>query len=344
MGQALSVAVAPDRVVASTPDVKASRAPVRGGDVSSPVGAPTLAFVFDKDAGAIRRIPGVDGSAYLGELIPVGQPLSAGFTSPQQDYAAGVSAKGQVLLIAFSHGSAISINPLESVPASPDKLVFSPTGNTLAVFYSSTSKVMVVAGVPGNPAASPVWDLTQYGGTLSALGVQDGGIGLAGVTQSDGTGSLILLSPNGSTSVITAMGRPSAIQFVWGKSDAAIADSTRGTVGLFQNVTGPLQISQLVKDTDGLAHPDLVAIDRFSQRVVAAQQGTNSGLFVQLSSGALEPFSCNCSIGALAPINGFGAYAVSGISSGMLTTLSLGIDGEFVFRTLQDLQGYRSAR
>jgi hypothetical protein len=321
-GQALSVAVAPDRVVASTPDLKSPRAPARGNDVSSPVGAPTLAFVFDEGAGAIRRVPGVDGSAYVGELIPVGQPLSAGFTSPQQDYAAGLTATGQILLITFSHGSAISVSPLEEVPVSPDRLVFSPTGNTLAVLYSSTSKVMVVTGVPRNPAAGPVWDLTQYGGTISALAIQDGGIGLAGITQSDGAGSLILLSPNGSTSVITAMGGPSAIQFVWGKNDAVVADSVRGTVSLLQNVSGALETLALVTQSPALAHPDLVAIDRFSQLVVTAQSGGNSGLAVNLVSGAVQPFVCSCAINTFEPLNGTSVYRISDFTGGGFLTLS----------------------
>jgi len=294
-----------------------------GSDVAGlPVSGPTLTYVFDSEAGGIRRVLGIDGSASVGNRISIGQKLSAASTSPQQDYVVGLSEAGLVTLISVSHGAVIAVNPLASVPASPDKIVFSPSGNSVGLYYSKTTTAIFLSGVPANAAPGSVWDLSQYGGAVSSLAVQDNGVGLAGITLGGGSGSLVLLGANGSTSALTAAGTPSAIQFLWGQNNAIVADSSRGTVNLLRNVGGALESQALVREGDGPSHPDLVAVDRFSQRAVAAQQGTNAGLSIDLSSGTLRPFACNCSISRLEPMSGISIYRVSDYSQGQFGVLT----------------------
>jgi hypothetical protein len=319
LGQTSGSLPAP-RTAAIRFDSKASTS--GGSDIAVlPVSGPTLTYVFDSEAGGIRRVLGVGGSAFVGDRVSIGQTLSAAHTSPQQDYVVGLSETRQVILITISHGAVIAVSPLASVPASPDKIVFSPSGNSVGLYYSKTTTAIFLNGVPANAAPGSVWDLSQYGGAVSSLAVQDNGVGLAGITLGGGSGSLVFLAANGSTRALTAAGTPSAIQFLWGQNNAIVADSSRGTVNLLRNVGGALESLALVREGDGPAHPDLVAVDRFSQRAVVAQQATNSGLSIDLSSGALQPFACNCSISGLEPLNGISIYRVSDYSRGQFGVL-----------------------
>jgi hypothetical protein len=138
------------------------------------------------------------------------------------------------------------------------------------------------------------------------------------------------------------MGTPSAIQFLWGRNDAIVADSSAGTVNLLQNVSATLQNLAVVRQGDGPAHPDLVAVDRFSQRVVAAQRGANSGISVDLSSGITQSFTCGCTISTLEPLIGTSIYRISDFAEGRFTTSSVGDAGTRV-QEIALLSGVRPA-
>ena len=288
-----------------------------GGTAVPEVVGPTLGFVFDHDIAALRRVPGIPGAASLGESVNASIPLANAFAAPQQDYAIGISASDQsVVLILLSHGAVTSTNALTSVPAAPDRIVFSPSGDSAAFYYRNVRQLIALNHIPQAPQIVSSWDLSPYTGDLTAVAIKDGGNAvLAGITQA--SGGVVLLLPNGGTpGTLLPMSHPAVAQFLWNSDDAVVADQAQSLVYLLKNVGSSLQTQVLSRPEDGLAEPDLMAIDRFARTVVVAHSGGASGLAIDLAQAAVQPFQCQCVISTFEPLNGDRFYRVSSLRAG----------------------------
>lgn len=286
------------------------------------IAGPTLGFVFDRATGAVRRVPGVIGAATIGDPIQAGFSLAQAYTAPQQDYVVGISARGlAVTLISLSHGAVSNTAALDLVPAGPDRVAFSPSGDSIALYYKDVRRLLALKGIPGKPQILSSWDLTAYPGDVTALAVADGGSALlAGITQASG-GVLVLFRQDGSSSVVLPMNRPAAAQFLWESTDAVVADQAQGTIDLLKNVTGSVEARLLADAGNGLAMPDLLAADRSGRTVLAAQSGTGGGVAIDLATAATQPFDCHCVISTLEPLNGDVAYRITDLSAGKFIML-----------------------
>lgn len=296
--------------------------PEPGGLPPSEIASPTLGFVFDRGTAALRRIPGISGMATVGELLSIPIPLAAAYTAPQQDYAVGISAlDGAVALISFSRGAVTGMSPLTLVPPAPDRIAFSPSGDSLALFYRGSRQLIAVTGIPQAPKLASSWDLTSYGGELTALAIKDGGDELlGGITQASG-GVLVLFPNGGLASVLLPMNRPAAAQYLWGSRDAIVADQAAGTVSLLKRASGSFQQLPVTHPEDGLAGPDLIAVDRAGRTLLVGQSGGPSGLAVDLSTASVASFQCDCVLSALEPLNGNLIYRVTALNAGRLVTM-----------------------
>lgn len=310
-------AVSPPQARATTP-LEASPGP----SANFAITGPTLGFVFDAAAGLVRRVPGIVGAARIGGALPVGQPLAAAYTAPQQDYILGIPAgQSSPLMISLAQGTVTGMQPLNLVPPAPDRVAFSPSGNSMVLYYQSASRLIALTGVPSAPQIVGAWDLTSYLGDLTALAIADQGDAvLAGISPSS-AGVLALFQRGATGNVLLPMTRPSAAQFLWGSHDAVVADQAQGVTELIQDVLGSAQVRTLTRPEDGLLHPDLLAVDRFGQTVLIAQSGGAAGLAVGLSTSSLQPFQCGCVISSLEPLNGMRTYRLTALTAGRFRAL-----------------------
>src|SRR5438105_2056639 len=60
---------------------------------------PSLGFLFDPQAQAIRNLQGIPGSAVVGESLALGFSVTSAVFSPVQDYALATGGDGSVNLI-----------------------------------------------------------------------------------------------------------------------------------------------------------------------------------------------------------------------------------------------------
>lgn len=132
---------------------------------------------------------------------------------------------------------------------------------------------------------------------------------------------MMLLSNDGSTSLLLPMGHPTAAEFLWGRGDAVVADAGQGQVYLLSNVAGAVSTRVLTRLEDGLANPDLVAVDRFAQTAVVGQRGGSGGLRVNLADGSVQPFDCGCAMSVMEPLNGNASYRLTDVQAGQFFAL-----------------------
>jgi hypothetical protein len=291
-----------------------------GGSTPAEIAGPTLGFVFDRQVAGVRRIPGIAGAASVGEALTVPTPLAGAYTAPQQDYVIGISASdGTVTLISLSHGAASGTSPLGMVPPAPDRIAFSPSGDALALFYAGEQKLIALTGIPQAPQIASSWDLSLFGGTLTALAIKDGGDALlGGITQGSG-GVLVWFPAGGAASVLLPMSRPAAAQFLWGSRDAVIADQAAAAVYLLKDM-GALQELAMTQDY-GVAAPDLLAIDRSGRTVLTGHSGGSTGLAINLLQVTVQPFQCDCVVAKFEPLNGDRIYRVTDLRAGQFVAM-----------------------
>ena len=302
--------------------IQSADAPPEGSGAVSEITGPTLGFVFDRAAGVVRRVPGIMGAAGIGDPIQAGFSLAQAYTAPQQDYVVGVTTRGlAVTLISLSHGAVSNTTSLNMVPAGPDRVAFSPSGDSIALYYQSDRRLLALTGIPRTPRILSSSDLTAYPGNLTALAVADGGSAvLAGITQGS-AGVLTLYRQDGSSSVILPMSRPAAAQFLWESTDAVVTDQAQGTVDFLKDVTGSMQVRLLSDAGNGLGGPDLVAVDRSGGTVLVGHSGTGAGIAIDLASTTIHTFDCHCVLSTLEPLNGSMAYRITDVNAGKFTML-----------------------
>lgn len=297
-----------------------------GGSAPSIIAGPTLGFVFDRQAAAVRRVPGISGAANIGDALRIPIPLAGAYTAPQQDYIVGISASdGTVTLLLLSHGAASGASPLTLVPPAPDRIAFSPSGDSLALFYADDEKLIALTGIPQAPRIASSWDLSSYGGSLTSLAIKDGGDALlGGITQGSG-GVLVLFPAGGAANVVLPMSRPAAAQFLWGSRDAIVADQAAGMVYLLKSVDGAFQELALTQAEDGLAGPDLLAVDRSGRVALIAHSGGSAGLAIDLTNATAQPFECECVISLLEPLNGDVTYRITDLRVGQFVAMDASV-------------------
>ena len=225
----------------------------------------------------VRPIKGLPAASFLGDSLHVGHALAGTAVSPKQNYILATAADTRQVLLIVPGGSATALD----VPLNPDRIVISPGGSAAALFYSATTEIEVVSGLPGTAV------MRQIGASLSpvALAVSDDGQWVAAASS----GGSFAWGPDGLSHPIYTGGDATAIAFSPGSSNLLIATST-----------------QLLSITDpgGSATASILGQGNFSPAGIAASSdkivlADRSGTIYSIASGATSTFDCECHPGGV---------------------------------------------
>src|SRR5581483_8016441 len=126
----------------------------RAGDTGPAVSAPVLGFVYDSGRSAIRPIRGIPGAALVGDPLDAGFALALAVISPSQEFALAVPRDGSALRLIDL--ATLSATAVPGAMASPNHMVFSPSGRAALLYASASEQLQIVTGLPGNPAVREV--------------------------------------------------------------------------------------------------------------------------------------------------------------------------------------------
>jgi len=252
--------------------------------------APSLGFVFDPPAHALRRIQGIPGAALVGAPVDFGFAVSAAYVAPRLD---------SVFVLAASDGRAHLFRltadaPLERAVDSmgaPLRVVFSPSGSAAALY--SPGSVQVIKGLPDAPAVSATISLHR---NLRArrplpdtLAISDDGAYLL-----YGTGGPIeLIGVAGNSRQIMA---GALAAFAPGGHDAAVIHS--GKLTLFQDIAG----AATERSFDGIETPSAAAFSPDGQKLFVASATGRAVTTIQVATGDRSALACDCAPSALIPM------------------------------------------
>jgi hypothetical protein len=255
--------------------------------------APSLGFVFDPPAHALRRIQGIPGAALVGAPVDFGFAVSAAYVAPRLD---------SVFVLAASDGRAHLFRltadaPLERAVDSmgaPLRVVFSPSGSAAALY--SPGSVQVIKGLPDAPAVSATISLHRNlrarRPLLDTLAISDDGAYLL-----YGTGGPIeLIGVAGNSRQIMA-GAPDALAaFAPGGHDAAVIHS--GKLTLFQDIAG----AATERSFDAIETPSALAFSPDGQKLFVASATGRAVTTIQVATGDRSALACDCAPSALIPM------------------------------------------
>jgi DNA-binding beta-propeller fold protein YncE len=260
------------------------------------VDGPVAGYVFDGAAHGLRPVLGIPGASVLGDPINLGIDLASATVSPRLDSVIAVAADGSFHFFTLNAGAA-SEAIVNGIAASPERVVFSPSG-TAAALYAGR-RIQVVTGLPAAPASGSTFDLTP----LLTLPDRRGHSALTGSFAVSDDGALVLaalgagvqLFGTGSVrQIVTA--RNAVVAFAPGSHDAAVAG-----IGV-----------TLVKDVGNAAAQQVVAPDDATQTAVGVAFSADGGkLYLatataqgvsafDLSAGTRSLIPCDCTPAGIA--------------------------------------------
>ncbi len=286
----------------------------------------------------VRQVVGIPSSAALGDLVALPKDLTSVEISPNQSclIAERGANEAPALLSLGPAGAGPELIISGAFPRS-ERIEFSISGATAALYSASLQSVQVVTGLQGAPRVSQQFDVSALPARLTALAVSDDGTALlAGVSDGDTGGIYLITAGNGIRNIVSAK-LPAAIQFLSQSDSALIADSRADQVLLLSDVTGPVTSTVLAASADGAKGPNQIQMIGGTQAALVANTNSKVLFLIDMPTRKLSLVSFSYRVVALQAVSRTpgvlistapsALWLVSQSSSGPLVTFVPGSSG-----------------
>jgi len=294
-----------ERGVLHLQSTTAQNEPNAEGDAATPdlFGAPSVGYVFEPEAHALRPILGTPGAALFGSKIELGINLRRTWVSPRQSFAlAEVEESREVMLLDLQQGTETA-KTLSALPTGAAQIAVSPTGTAMAFYFRNDNRLQIVSGLPDSPEVSSGTDLAVLPGLLASLAVSDDGQAALAAFTDGAAGAVYLVTPE-EKRVIAHSGDVRAMTFLANSLNAVFADAAANEVRLLNDVTGAATVQLLVEESRGISHPVALQGSADNNRVFVLNSGTQAVTTVDLATGLLTHLPINGSASKLQRLTG----------------------------------------
>jgi hypothetical protein len=259
--------------------------------------APRLGYVFDTSTSSIRPILGIPGNATIGAPLDLGFSIAAAGMLPDQKYAIVSVRDSADLRTVDLAGLSASIR---IAGVGPDVQIRpSADGAAAAVYDKSARRILVVEGLPGNPAVRESIDTSFVTHPIGTFAVTNDGA-MVLITFSDPQLDLVYRwSRLDGFRLLTTAARVSDVAFLDG--DAIFADSGAGQILRIRNLRSDAGPELIADARDGLAQPAAVAVSDRNE-VYVADPGAGAVVVLDSQGRRLSVLPCACSPVTLAPL------------------------------------------
>jgi hypothetical protein len=320
-GQALTALSKRVQNTMNVPETQNDQEPASLMSLSGPI----LGLVFDESKSGLRPIFGIPGASRLGNVWVLGRDIQRAWISPPQDYALAESKPdGSIVLVSFGKGT-IVVRPIKGVASGVGNISLSANGGVAAIYYPRAGGLQFITGLPVAPLASALIPFSALPQSATAMAVSDDGEAVLLATAEQKSGSLLLLTRDSQTRVLTLLGKASAISFLSGTHNALIADEQNNAVLLIQDVTGAAITSTVAGASEGIAHPLAVEASEDNRLAFIANGRSRSISTVDLQSGRLSSLACNCTPTGLHRLKGNAVFRLNELSDANLQLFDAGV-------------------
>ena len=204
---------------------------------------PIVGYVHDLQAGALRPLAGVPGSVVLESRFDLAADLTRIYLPPAAGWALVEAKSSGRLELAEWADSQPRFRQIGGDEAPPDRVVFSASGGSAALYWEAGSRLQVWTGFPAAPAR--LGELTLPS-PVRSFALSDDGAALA-VASED---SIQLFSEGWQRVLVTGAGF-GALAFRPQSHDLAVAGGEDSGIRLFSDATGSAQETTFVSPEQG---------------------------------------------------------------------------------------------
>jgi hypothetical protein len=267
-----------------------------GAQFSANLSGPVLGYLFDANAGSLRPVQGILGSSTIGRPVELGFTLSQALTIGPRHVLA--SADGDPDLLVLDLGaSPVSIAAIPGVPARPSLATASSHGTSAALYEATGQRVWIVTGLPRNPAASYVIDLSLVG-SITQMGISDDGSVLVFSAEDRGAETLYgwTASSSGARVLmpVVSVGGIAIIE----NGAAIVADRAANEVYAVWDPGGAAMPQFLAGVRDGVSNPVGVAVSA-ANRIYIANSGSATIMTLDSSGRLVKSQDCGCAVSGI---------------------------------------------
>lgn len=283
------------------------------------VSGPTLGYVFDSASRTVVPLLGLPGAAICASPLAAGVEIAAAEASPAGDLVLALSAKDSTVLALRPGAAAV---PVRGIAPGPDRIVFSPSGSHAAFYYSASSTVQVVGGLPTGSAVRTL-DAALVG-QPSSIAVADSGTVLLADTGPGGSTIWLLNArsrpkpPRGPLGdpeddpppvPVLSVGGPAAVSFLPHSVSALVTDPAAHLLYRIADARRPGTATVMAGAAEGVAEPTAIAVSPGGD-YAALVQADGRLVSVDLRTGQTAAAVCDCHPSRVQPLALGSAFAV----------------------------------
>jgi len=239
--------------------------------------SPTLGYLFDSDAKAIRILAGVPGAASLEGPVALPFKLDSAAVAPGRKYAIAENGDSDTLLMVTWADGKPSSRALDGSARSAALISFNTTGDIAAIYSRESNSVQTWRGLPGEPVLAN----ETASSAISALAVSDDG-NVVAVANDTGVQLLSADQPR----LVATGGSYRSLAFVKNSHDLAAGDQQLNQIILISRADTDAQVSTLAGAKNGVGQPIALAFSMDGQKLIVANAADSSVLVLDINSHA----------------------------------------------------------
>jgi hypothetical protein len=296
----------------------------------TPVGGPSLGFIFDVRGQALRPILGIPGASSFGDPIQTPAPLSSGAISLRQNVA--IVNDGAWKAVGITAAAPGTVVLPDGLPVSA-RVTVSESGAAAAFYDADNSALSVVTGIASSSMAANSVSLDALPGAITALATSDDGSLLLSASVPDGGETLFWIGQDGSMRQLASLQSTASIRLWNHGAHALVVDRGANQVWKIQDPGGNAAITLLASDADGVAGPTGAALSAHGKQLWIANAGAHTVLGLDTTSRATVTLNCGFDLTVLLPMADGQTFRLNELDSGPLWLLDAtpGADPRIVF-------------
>lgn len=266
---------------------------VGAAQLSGSLSGPVLGYLFDRNAGKLRALRGILGSATVGTLVESDFTVSQVLVLDATHVIASADARPELLALNLS--TPTDAVPIPGVAANPSRAAASSRGTAAAFYYSGAHQVRIVTGLPEEPRDAGFLEVEQ---PLTQLAVSDdGGLLVYAVVEGEGQAVYGWTALAGSARFLTSAVSVSGLALT-SNGDALVTDRRTNEVFAIWNAAFGAVRRLLAGAPEGVSDPVGVAVSS-RNRIYVANAGSSTVMVLDSDGHFLKSQKCSCNLSGI---------------------------------------------
>jgi hypothetical protein len=268
---------------------------------------PLVGYVLDEKAKGIRPVVGIPGNARIGEPVPLGFAVADAAFFRDGRHVIVLPVGSSNLLVVDLQRNTTRI----AASAGSTRLRTEPAGSYAAIDDPATKRILVVAGLPGEPVVTDTVDVAFAEGALNRVAVSADGKFVVFSLQAESQEVIYGWSREEGTRFLATAGRVADLQL--SADSLVVADSLTAQVLWIRNVRETGGVAVVAGPRDGLSKPAALSASLNNEVYLV---DSLEGVFVFSADGRLlRRLRCGCQPETSLPLGDSGLLLTRGLDS-----------------------------